>query len=344
MMFPTTSADASSNWTTQETPKIVAGFAAVYCVASNRCELVGSRRSGPLAEGWDGTIWSVQPVPSTPGGALYSVSCVGTKFCEAVGNQNGSMLAEGWNGHKWSIQPVSPASSGEVSVSCVSTDFCEAVGGLAEGWNGSTWTVQNVPAPADASGPAGLSGVSCTPNGTCEGVGSYDSNTTGTNVTLAELWNGTAWSVQPTPVLGSFVTGNLFNAVSCSAPNYCEAVGRYANGYGTPVNLTEVWNGTSWTKQPVPKPSRYYASYLVGVSCEAPDACEAIGTFLYGANPAFAYAWNGTTWSTDTPPQLVGLPYGSDLSGISCYGPGSCEAVGDVGGATTSSAVALIRT
>jgi hypothetical protein len=357
-MLPTASALASSNWAIQSTPKLPSAlFSGVSCVAPTQCEAVGEENGAPLAEGWDGTTWSIQPVPPTAG-AFESVSCLGTNFCEAVGFQNGSPLAERWDGLTWSTQ-AAPAPRGSnaflASVSCATAGGCEAVGytatpvatgnfAFAERWDGTSWTLQSVPLPGDVNGASLLLGVSCTRRGGCEGVGRYASATTGLGATLAERWNGAAWSVQTTPNLPANGTSNGLDAVSCSGSNFCEAVGSDGNRIGTPVNLAEVWDGTSWTKQRVPKPSGSHASQLFGVSCTAPNDCEAVGQFATQPNQTTAYSWNGTSWSTDTPPGPIGSSNGSWLTSVSCYGPGTCEAVGVSYGSTRTKPLALIRT
>src|SRR3954453_11877401 len=60
----------------------------------------------------------------------------------------------------------------------------------------ASWTVQSVPVP---KGPTGsLSAVNCASATACTAVGHY-TNGAGVQVTLAERWNGTGWSLQSTP-------------------------------------------------------------------------------------------------------------------------------------------------
>jgi hypothetical protein len=97
----------------------------VSCTSATTCEAVGSG----LAEGWDGSSWTIQNTPGAAGGgALTSVSCTSATTCEAVG----SGLAEGWDGSSWTLQSgPSVASATTLSgVSCTSATTCEAVGNL----------------------------------------------------------------------------------------------------------------------------------------------------------------------------------------------------------------------
>jgi hypothetical protein len=81
--------------------------------------------------------------------------------------------------------------------------------------------------------------VSCASATACTAVGDYNNGTTG--VTLAERWNGSTWSIQPTPnPAGAPVS--LLNGVSCASATACTAVGGYNNGTAG-VTLAERWNG-----------------------------------------------------------------------------------------------------
>ena len=121
------------------------------------------------------------------------------------------------------------------------------------------------PTPRD-----GLSGVSCSSASACTAVGDYASNAEAPEETLAERWNGTQWSLQPTPNPGP---NNELSDISCSSASACTAVGeQFAQGEaGT---LAERWNGTQWSTQTTPNSGR---SGLEGVSCPSASACTAVG-------------------------------------------------------------------
>ena len=113
-----------------------AALSSVSCASPTTCEAVGSG----LAEGWDGSSWTIQNTPNTPiGNGLTSVSCTSASACEAVGSSGtstlghpgGTTLAEAWNGASWSLQSGPNLAGGTLSaVSCVSATTCEAVGTL----------------------------------------------------------------------------------------------------------------------------------------------------------------------------------------------------------------------
>ena len=267
-------------------------LAGVSCSTVAFCVAVGGGADGTFIESWNGSTWSV--VPSPPGEAsLSSVSCVNATFCMAVGSTPSpafASLAEEWNGSTWSVtsSPANPPGVDQVSlnsVSCSSTTFCASVGSedlpepvgfetmsMAETWNGKVWTFALTPSPTSSTY---LYGVSCPVSSWCMAVGFSG------NSTLTERWNGTGWSVLPSPNSGSGVQDNLL-AVSCTGTAFCSAVG-YQNSHAFET-FGESWNGLGWSIVPTPNPISAYDSFLSGVSCTAPQLCTAGGRW-YAVNP-----------------------------------------------------------
>ena len=127
-------ASAATKWAIQLTP-LPAGantgaLNAVSCTAAASCTAVGSAgthiRHGelntPLAEHWDGSTWTLQPMPSPAGLTgvnLRGVSCAAAASCTAAGiyttgSGTGTMIlpfAEHWDGSTWTVQlmPLPPA-------------------------------------------------------------------------------------------------------------------------------------------------------------------------------------------------------------------------------------------
>jgi hypothetical protein len=124
------------------------------------------------------------------------------------------------------------------------------------------------------SNPA-LVAISCVSPNFCEAVGSYDNPATG-YANLAEVWNGSAWSLQPIPTPPGGGPAQL-TGVTCNATSACNAVG-YVQDYTTGVIFVtdaETWDGTSWSTVPTQDPVASTGSRLLGVSC-APG-CMAVG-------------------------------------------------------------------
>ncbi len=327
-------------------------LAAVSCTSANNCVAVGTYEANvsidqTLIESWDGTAWSVVPSPA-PGykNALDAVSCTSANNCVAVGRfaSGSSMdhtLVESWDGTAWSVVPSpdgSPTSENRLyGVSCSSATNCVAVGSaqssesvsqtLIESWNGTTWSVVPSPDPGNpGSSFNNLSAVSCASAISCVAVGSWG-NTSGSDATLVESWNGATWSVVPSPQ-----PGNL-NGVFCTSATNCVAVGSDENASNVSQTLIESWNGAAWSVIPSPNAGGGSANYLGAVSCASVASCVAVGSYenpalsgVYVVNSNLVESWNGTAWSVVSSPNSGN--YTNSLSGASCTSATSCVAVG----------------
>ena len=235
--------------------------------------------------------WSVVHSPNrrATSNILDAVSCASPSVCMATGhrlNMAGSLvtLAESWNGTRWSLvrsPNVGREGNQLVGVSCVSANACMAVGftqggpggTLAESWNGSRWSVVHTPSPGNTG--ADLGGVSCVAADACTAVGAFSTNGNSLS-TLVESWDGSRWSVVPSPSPGTVQT--LLNGVSCASKTACSAAGYYNPRVGT-RSLVESWDGSSWSVVPTPNPG-VVDHILNGVSCPSPDMCMAAGFFF----------------------------------------------------------------
>jgi len=317
----------------------------ISCASSTTCIAVGNLythiqpvRQLTLAERWNGSRWSLEKTPSPPGQpspSLSSVACSSRYACTAVGTAG---LVERWNGARWKIQrapgPAQRRGIGLGSVSCASAGVCVAVGSyrndagastaLAERWNRGVWRILRVPHPARAK-TTGLSGVWCTSLSGCTTVGSFGS-TPGTQLTLAQRWNGNAWTISRTPNPIFSAASSTLEGVSCTSPEACTAVGSYLNAANRRVPLAERWNGTVWRQQQAPVPAGATASELNGVSCADTTECIAVGSYTTGSGTAVALveAWTGSTWTIQTIPS----PTPAALSDVSCPSSTACVAVG----------------
>jgi phage tail-like protein len=249
-------------------------------------------------------------------------------------------------GAKSAATPHSPATphgtAGELSgVSCVSKVACTAVGRdivnhvnrpLVEFWNGSLWATQSAPMPAGAKG-AVLNGVSCPAVNNCTAVGAWH-DSTGTH-TLAEAWDGSTWTIQPTFDVPGGRTNEL-TGVSCPSTSACQAVG-YVTGPHATLALAESSTGGVWTRQPVPRSTSAgpILTELTSVSCTSSTACTAVGV---DANQALSAVWDGTAWTFGVPPVPTGST-NSILNSVSCTANGDCTAAGMWTGGTRRSAL-----
>jgi hypothetical protein len=215
------------------------------------------------AEHWDGRTWTLATAAGTGQtfDQLDGVTCLSSTHCWAVGSagvvqQNPNFLpifpaapgnqglVEQWDGHVWSVVPSvtapNPAGGYLSSVACPTSTDCWASGSvtnsqgmaghtLMEHWNGSFWV--QTPTP-DANGSAGniLASVTCLGSDQCWSVGSSGSFGGGGGSgfqpqSFIEAWNGSTWSIQPSPNVTAL---SFLNSVTCVGGSSCWAVGSAA--------------------------------------------------------------------------------------------------------------------
>ncbi len=275
-----------------------ARFGALSCIAAGWCMAVGTYATsagggGSLAEAFNGSNWTRDPVAAGPGGAapvLTAVSCTAATACTAVGyytsGSSGSTagLVERWDGTGWTLQtPAAPpgaASWSLTGVSCRASTACTASGGsvsaqhadtaLAETFAASSWHLASLTLPAD-SASSDLDAVACSATTACTAVGHYLTSDFVTRF-FAERRTGNSWALQsmPAPSLG----GSLAS-ISCPTATSCTAVGNDGDQTGRQRTLADTWNGTAWTRRQTPTPGP--GGHFSGVSCTAASACTAVG-------------------------------------------------------------------
>ena len=358
-----------TTWTIQQAP-LPAGakhgqLSGVSCTTATACTAVGQwaagTTTGTLAEVWNGSAWAPQstPDPAGQGGVsvLSAVSCLpGGTACTAVGywysNEEDVTLAEVRTGTTWKVVPT-PTPTGTqgivqglfTGVSCGSAGACDAIGdhindaghqvSLAETWNGTAWKI--VPSPAGGV-TATVSGISCPLPSQCTAAGVGYPTYLGAQVgqgdadTLAEGWNGTAWTTQQTPNPTGLIFTSL-SAVSCATRTSC-AVAGYYRWNGSQRAVSETWNGTGWAIRPVPLPASTDNSQLTAVACPSPGYCVAVGDYesMTPGEWTMSEIWNGSRWTMKAMPVPTNAST-TQLSGIFCLSDTSCVAVGwDDGG------------
>lgn len=144
---------------------------------------------------------------------------------------------------------------------------------------------------------------------------------------LAEHWNGSAWSVVPTPQ----IFRSQFTAVSAASSTDVWAIGTSGGGQQD-VPFTEHWNGKTWSVVPLKDPTATNNNVLfTGVKAISPTNVYAIGAYQGYQDPVqFIEHWNGSSWKVLANPFDFVIPSGIDASsagdiwivGQQRYGPG----------------------
>jgi hypothetical protein len=281
----------------------VSGVSACLCLAL----VVGY---SARAADW-GTIAS--PNVGKQANTLLSVATAADNDVWAVGASYNIRLAayrtvvEHWNGTGWSVVNSPNATSGYNllnGVAVVAANDVWTVGQAASGstystliehWNGVGWSV--VSSPNVAGNSSVLQAVSVLSASDIWAVG-YSTDSNFNNHALALHWNGSIWSIIPTPA----VTDDILFAVDGIASNDVWAVGRSQN---EAVTLTMHWNGSAWSV--APSPNGIGDNILFGVATVAANDVWAVGNA--GSLSTLAIHWDGANWS------IVPTPaFGSNVS------------------------------
>src|SRR5205085_2186818 len=115
--------------------------------------------------------------------------------------------------------------------------------------------------------------------------------------TLIEHWDGSQWSIIPSPNASS--ADNLLQAVAVVAPDDVWAVGYYSNSSGTnSLTLAEHWNGSDWSIVSSPSVGAY-SNVLAGVAAVSGSDVWAVGTSANdsGHSQTLTLHWNGGDWN-----------------------------------------------
>ncbi len=270
--------------------------------------------SQTLVEHWNGTSWSVVPSPNVGTGTsiLHGVAAVSANDVWAVGYTGTQTLIEHWNGTQWSIVSspnVGTGTNGLMGVAVVSPNDIWAIGHyyasasgayrtLVEHWNGGYWSV--VSSPNVGTGNNFLwGGLTALSASDIWAVGSFGPSSSGQ--TLALHWNGTVWSVVPTPNVGT--SENRLQGVVALAANDVWAVGFYGN-YQSEQTLVEHWDGTAWSIVPSANPGA--RNELLDISAASSSDVWAVGFSGGSTLGTLTEHWNGTQWSAAPSPSQPG--------------------------------------
>jgi hypothetical protein len=283
------------------------------------------------------------PGPGTLHNYLSGVAVVAANDVWAVGAYGSkgaySTLIEHWDGSAWSIVPGpngGPGGSFLKSVSAVSANDIWAVGEYTDGtghwqaftvhWNGTTWTV--VPNPGTGPVHYYLRSVAAVSANDAWALGSYESAGTGLSRSLAMRWDGIAWSIIPTPNVGS--SGNWLTGMAVLAPNDIWAIDNYETGPFEGRSQLVHWDGSAWSLglSPYTGPESHFLGELAAISANdmwAVGARNSNGPH----GQTLALHWDGVEWTTIPTPNLETA--GNQLGAVLAVAANDVWAVGSAG-------------
>ncbi|HZQ82901.1 MAG TPA: IPT/TIG domain-containing protein [Gaiellaceae bacterium] len=270
----------------------------VSCASSSWCVAAGYEEDSfddylPVIEDWDGSSWTLPPLPtvnrdhSSSEAPLDAVSCASASTCVAVGDYTGS-------------------SFGYYAFSLV--------------WDGSSWTESDPPSPG--SNYTIPDAISCASGASsCVSVGSYSSG--GSQRALALDWSSSGgWSLDNNVGQGG-ATNNSLVTITCLTATSCVAAGAAHSFFGNPGSnglTVQTWDGSTWTTAVDGSSGGGAAS----IACSSTTDCLIVGAQGSGPETTFAETFDGSTFSAAATPSPGG---GATLSSLAC--PGDCFAVGE---------------
>jgi hypothetical protein len=240
---------------------------------------VGEANPGQIIEQWNGTQWSIFPGPKFGSGdqpSVFAMTSTSANDIWAIGSllQDQELLFflfEHWDGAAWTATLSLSGDAFLMGASADATNDAWAVGfngpendssaTLAMHFNGQNW--RQVTTPNVGAGANQLNGVLALAPNNVWAVGfstPVPPPQEAATLTLIEHFDGTAWSVVPSPNVGpnnTFQSNRLFG-LTANSPTDIWAFGSFfaSNGSGNQRTLLLHWNGKTWTIAPSPDPTR----------------------------------------------------------------------------------------
>jgi hypothetical protein len=349
------SADGASAASTCGNAALNGELTAVTAISASNAWAVGWTANGTatttLIERWNGTAWCTVPSPN-PGGAvvpqdaLYGVAATSATNAWAVGYYLGTSgydtIILHWDGTAWNTVPSpNPASTGNnelYGVAAGSASSAWAVGSYSNPpggsalilhWDGTSWAQVPSPPAGTASSGSSLSGVTATSSATWA-VGNCGGPCTTSSLT--ERWNGTAWTLEPGPNLGSL------RGVAATSASSAWAAGGYYNGTADRT-LIEHWNGSTWKRAPSPNRGGPTSDNLLfDVAATSSANAWAVG---YYPGHTLILRWNGLSWGVNTSPNVGAA--GNELLAVAATSSANAWAVGAYSNTAATSRTLILR-
>ncbi len=229
-----------------------------------------------------------------------------------------------YTGHQPILQSIAPVSPNDVWFVGYFFDF-NYPHALIMHYDGTS--VSQVPSPDISTGFVYLSDIEALSSNDVWTVGYYtDPNDFLVTYTLTEHWNGSSWSIVPSPnIIGDT---NLLSSVS-AVPSNDSSEGRHSEVWavGSTCNqfdcfdglyqpLAMHYDGRAWSPVPTPNLGPNYGG-LSGVAAISRNDAWVVGTSFdtSGNTQALTEHWNGHAWSVVSSPSPN--PGSDSLTGIS---------------------------
>ena len=299
----------------------------------------------PLIEHWDGRRWTVartnldlQADSDTGLAGVAATSAANVLAAGWMSTQYGFAVVDRWDGAAWKEDQTPYAgccfSAASLSgVAAASRANAWAVGDkytpgdrtLILRWNPRARMWVQVPSPNPGRAGRGgaatstLNGVAVRTVTDAWAVGGASSGPSGQWNTLIEHWDGTSWTVVPSPdpSRAGCVRDDLSGVAATNAATW--AVGDYCG-----AALTLRLDDGQWQHVPAPSPPAGTSEHLASVAVTSAADAWAVGRI---GSRILILHWNGTTWATAAAPNPAGATTAS-LASVTATSPSIAWAVG----------------
>ncbi len=301
-------------------PDALTAGAYAYPLATTTPTITITPTSTPLPCGlaWN-VIDSLSPGSTT--NSLFGVAAVSPNDVWAVGGSDVDpslpSMIQHWDGTQWSIVlSPNPGTSTNLllGVKAVSANDVWAVGyysssgpsrTLVEHWDGTQWSV--IPSPNSGTTTDNtLRQLAVISANDIWAVGEYN-NSIGYANPLTEHWDGTQWSIVPSPSPGPNQTISYLYGVSAISTNDIWAVGFY-NAPGGQHTFTIHWDGVQWSIVPSPNAGTFYNdNVLMGVTAVTTNDVWAVGYYIGDTDgvQTLVLHWTGVEWTVAPSPNAT---------------------------------------
>jgi hypothetical protein len=233
---------------------------------------------GQVIEQWNGAKWSLFPGPKfgkKDRANVFAMTSSSANDVWAIGSLVNlgtglvSPLFEHWNGAAWTATTGESSNEFLFGASAYAANDAWAVGfkgsdsitTSAMHWDGSSW--KHVATPTVGKGTNKLNAVLALAPSDVWAVGSSTPVAPpkqAATLTLIEHFDGTSWTVVPSPNVGptSANQSNRLLGLTANSANDIWAFGSYfaEDGSGHQMTLLLHWDGTSWTVASSPSPAK----------------------------------------------------------------------------------------
>lgn len=347
---PTT---CNPSWRFAEAPTPAAGWYSTYSMSALSASdiwAVGANDGGtgesPVMMHWDGNSWALVSIPTVPNtnGSLYGVSALAANDIWAAGyyftsDSVAHLLIMHFDGSNWTVLQnlpnqglgylLSMAASGPNNVWAAGVYIdpsTQLERTFTLHWDGSQWAWVPSPNPITSRGlksgtpqtgkPGWMIGselwsITTTGLNNAWAVGAYMNG--GQWQTLTERWDGSQWSIVPSPNPGP--NNNHLKGIAAISSTDAWAVGYYDVDPGNRHPLALHWNGTAWSAVSLPDAQlmTYYQELPVGVAMSSDGEAWLVSTTDGPPAQPLILHWDGANWQ-EVPVNVLPIDTGALFS------------------------------